>query len=98
MSAPPGVVFAFRVLPNAPRCALERDGDRWRLRVDAPPIDGEANARAIAWLAREVFGVPRSQLTLVRGERSRDKAVRVPLTAEELARALAPWTAAHTPA
>jgi uncharacterized protein (TIGR00251 family) len=45
-------------------------------RVCAPPIDGRAN-RALCRLIARQAGVPVSRVTIVRGERSRDKLVRV---------------------
>ncbi len=51
-------------------------GDRLRVAVTAPPVDGEANAAVIDALA-EAFGVRRAAVTLVRGEHGRRKTVRV---------------------
>ena len=45
-------------------------------RVSAPPVDGRAN-RAICRLVADRVGVPPSNVTVVRGERSRDKVLRV---------------------
>ena len=45
-------------------------------RVSAPPVDGRAN-RALCRLIARRAGVPASRVTIVRGERSRDKLVRV---------------------
>ena len=46
------------------------------MRLAAPPVDGAANEALIAFLS-EALDVPRRDLTLVSGERSRDKRVRV---------------------
>ena len=46
------------------------------MRLAAPPVDGAANEALIAFLS-EVLGVPRRNLALVAGEKSRDKRVRV---------------------
>lgn len=51
-------------------------GDRVKVRLAAPPVDGKANKALVAWLA-ELFGVPRSDVVLLRGERSRQKTVRI---------------------
>lgn len=62
-----------RVQPNARNDGfLGAAGERLRLALAAPPVDGKANARAIAFLAT-AFGVPKSRVTLVRGERGKDK-------------------------
>jgi uncharacterized protein len=45
-------------------------------RVSAPPVDGSANRSLCRLLARALRVAP-SRVTIVRGERSRDKLVRV---------------------
>lgn len=58
-------------------------------RVTAPPLDGKAN-RALCRLIAKRLGVAPSRVTVVRGEKSRDKLVRVEgLGDEALASALA---------
>jgi uncharacterized protein (TIGR00251 family) len=51
-------------------------GERLKLAVTAPPVDGEANAAVVVLLAR-ALGVPRSQVAIVRGDTGRRKTVRV---------------------
>lgn len=46
------------------------------VRVTAPPIDGRANAALVKLIAKRA-GVPKGRVSIVRGERSRDKLVRV---------------------
>lgn len=59
-----------------------------KVRLTAPPVDGEANDALVRFLAKKL-GVPRSSLTIVRGQTGRRKAVRVAgLTAEEVRRRL----------
>lgn len=45
-------------------------------RVSAPPVDGRAN-RALCRLIAKAAGVAPSRVSVVRGEKSRDKLVRV---------------------
>ena len=45
-------------------------------RVTAPPVDGKAN-RALCKLIAKQVGVAPSKVSVVRGEKSRDKLVRV---------------------
>lgn len=45
-------------------------------RVSAPPVDGKAN-RALCRLIAKRVGVAPSRVTVVRGQKSRDKLVRV---------------------
>jgi len=51
-------------------------GDRLRVSVTAPPVDGKANAAVIEAVA-EAFGVRRAAVTIVRGETGRRKTVRI---------------------
>ena len=50
--------------------------DRFRIRITAPPVDGQANAHLRAFLA-DLFGVAKSQVTLLAGETGRDKRWRI---------------------
>ena len=53
----------------------ERDG-AVLIRISAPPVDGKANAALIAFVAKRL-GVPKSSVTIVRGETARNKVIRV---------------------
>ena len=66
-----------RVTARASRDELAglRDGVL-HVRVTAPPIDGRANQAVCRLIARAV-GVGRTSVGVVRGERSRDKLVRI---------------------
>ena len=76
------------VVPRASRAAVgPMVGDRLRVAVTAPPVDGAANAAVIEALA-EAFGVRRGAIAIVRGERGRRKTVEIagatPATLERL--------------
>ena len=65
------------VQPRASRAAVGPVvGDRLRVSVNAPPVDGKANHAVVRALA-EAFGVPRSAVEIVRGETGRRKTVRI---------------------
>ena len=67
----------MRVIPRARRneIAGERDG-RLLIRVTAPPVEGAANA-AVCRLVARCARVPARRVSIVRGQTSRDKVVRV---------------------
>jgi uncharacterized protein (TIGR00251 family) len=66
-----------RLQPRARRAEVvgERAG-AIVIRVTAPPVDGKANAALCAFVAARA-GVPPSRVSVVRGQTSRDKVVRV---------------------
>ena len=68
-----GLWLAVSVVPHAKRTGADglHDG-ALRVRLAAPPVDGKANETLVAWLAAEL-GVPRRQVTLVRGQTARRK-------------------------
>ncbi len=71
------LVLEVRVQPRASRSAVEGlHGDRLRVRLQAPPVDGRANDALIALLAT-TFDVPRSRVRIERGASGRDKRVRI---------------------
>lgn len=86
---PRGAVLELVVVPRASRTRAvgEHDG-RLKVQLAAPPVDGEANAALVAWLA-DALGVKRAAIEIVRGEAGRRKTVRVEgVTAEAVAAAL----------
>ncbi|MBL8250694.1 MAG: YggU family protein [Candidatus Competibacter sp.] len=71
------LILNVRVQPRGGRDQwLEPRGDRVWVRIAAPPVDGKANAQLRAFLAK-LFGVAQSQVSVLAGEASRDKRLRV---------------------
>ena len=71
------LTFDIQVVPRASRVAVgPAVGDRLRVAVTAPPVDGAANAAVIEALAA-AFGVRRAAVSIVRGETGRRKTVRI---------------------
>lgn len=76
-SARGGVELTVRVQPRASRSEIHGlHGDALKVRIAAPPVEGAANEALVKLLAKSL-GVPRSDVTVIRGHRSRDKVVRV---------------------
>ena len=63
----------LRVQPRGRRDEfVEAHGDHYRVRLQAPPVEGKANAALCRFLA-ESFGVPLSRVELLGGAQSRHK-------------------------
>ncbi len=60
-------------------------GERLKIRLTAPPVEGKANAHLLAFLG-QAFGVAKNHVQLISGELSRQKRVRIqsPLKLPEL--------------
>jgi uncharacterized protein (TIGR00251 family) len=65
-----------KVKPNSKTEELSREGDSFIIKVKEPPREGKANQAVIELLA-EHFGVPQSQVRILSGFRSRNKAIEV---------------------
>lgn len=72
-----GISFAVRVQPRASRSEVvgELDG-ALKLRLAAPPVDGEANEELIRFLAK-LFAAPRQRVSIATGKASKNKLVRI---------------------
>lgn len=72
-----GVELQLLVQPRAGRDQLVgTQGDELKVRLAAPPVDGAANTACCAFFAR-LCGLSRSRVTLVAGESSRHKRLRL---------------------
>ena len=67
--------LTLRVSPGAARSAVVgRHGAGWKIRVNAAPEDGKANAAVVRLLA-DTLAVPARDVEIVSGRASRDKTV-----------------------
>ncbi len=72
-----GVLLTVHVQPRASRTQVAGlHGDALKIRLNAPPVDGRANAVLCAFLA-ERLGRPRSAVEVVQGKTTRRKVVRI---------------------
>ena len=79
----------MHVQPGAKRSEFAgKHGDRIKLRLAAPPVEGKANAALIEFLAG-YFGVPKRNVSILSGVKSRTKRVAIEGIAE---RKMQEWT------
>lgn len=73
----PACTLELKVIPGAPRDEVSGWlGPVLKVKIHAPALDGRANDALLGFLARQLR-VPRRAVTLLRGEKSRHKAVRI---------------------
>lgn len=87
----PSCTLELKTIPNAPRDQVAGWlGDALKVKVHAPALDGRANEALLEFLAAEL-GLPKRAVTLIRGDKSRHKVVRLDgLTLTEAKARLAP--------
>ena len=72
-----GWTFAVRVQRGAKRSGVAGlHGDRLKIRIAAPALDGRANDALLGFVA-ERLGLPRRSVSLISGDRSRDKLIAI---------------------
>lgn len=73
----PSCTLTLKTIPRAPRDDIAGWlGVALKVKVHAPALEGRANDALLAFLAAWL-GVPRRAVTLVRGDKSRHKLVRI---------------------
>lgn len=71
------VVAELKVVPRASENEIRREaGGLLKVRLQAPPVDGKANKALVKFLA-ETLNVSKSSITIVSGEKGRNKVVRI---------------------
>ena len=67
------IIISVHALPGAIRSAVVGEyGERLKIAIACPPVDGKANAALAVFLAK-TLGVAKSSVLLINGETSRQK-------------------------
>ncbi|MFA9461536.1 DUF167 family protein [Thiohalorhabdus methylotrophus] len=70
------LILRLRVQPKASGDRVAgRHGGALKVRITAPPVEGAANKHLTQFLAKEL-GLPKSTVTVERGEKGKDKELR----------------------
>jgi len=90
-------LLSVHVTPNAPKTKTdglygEPGQEALRVRLQALPVDGKANEALVKWLSKEL-GVAQRDITLVRGQTSKRKQLKIEAGAVAVAR----WERLLTP-
>lgn len=85
-----GVTIDIIVQPKSSRDEIAGMlGDRLKIKLTAPPVDGKANAALITFLAKKL-GIAKSRITIVRGETGRKKTLFIDAATERDVRSILP--------
>ena len=67
----------IKLLPRSSKSQIMgREGDVYKVKVNSPPVDGEANKELISLLSKKL-GQPKSNFEIIIGKTSRMKTIRV---------------------
>ena len=73
----PSATVPVRVVPRSSKEGVAGfEGGVVRIRLNAPPVEGQANEALVRFLAK-ALGVPKRRIALVAGGKGRNKIVRV---------------------
>jgi uncharacterized protein (TIGR00251 family) len=74
---PGGCTIQIKVIPRAPMTVIDgMRGGAVLVRLSAPPVEGQANESLLRFIAH-ICDVPRRQVSLISGEKTRSKVIRV---------------------
>ncbi len=81
------MIIEVRVITNAKKKELKFEGDSLKVKITALPKEGRANTALIEYLA-DFFGVKRSEVKIIKGEKEKRKLISLPLEEEQIAKAM----------
>lgn len=70
-----GTLLKLHIQPRASRTEISGvQEDSLKIRIASPPVEGEANRECIRFLSK-ILGIPKSQIAILQGQKSRHKVV-----------------------
>ena len=83
------ILLSVRVVPRAARDGITglMGDDALKVRIQAPPVEGKANAYLLKFLSKE-WKIPRSSIEILSGETGRNKRLKIWSPPDELRESL----------
>ena len=82
------LILNIRVVPRASKDAIQGLlGDALKVRIQAPPVEGKANAHLVKFLSKH-WKTPRGSIEILSGETGRNKRLRISNPPPELRKTL----------
>ncbi len=70
-------IFIVKVIPNSKiNKIIERDGNYLKIKLTEPAHEGKANKALVTFLSKE-FKTAKNKITIISGEKSRDKKIKL---------------------
>ena len=72
-----GVILQVHVVPRSAKSEIAGvQGDALKLRITAPPVEGQANAECVRFLS-DILGIKKKQVRILSGHKSKKKTVAI---------------------
>jgi uncharacterized protein (TIGR00251 family) len=68
----------IKVIPNARKRGIIREGSGLKVKLTSVPRDGKANEELVEYLS-EIFKIKKSEIKILRGEKDRRKVISIPV-------------------
>jgi uncharacterized protein (TIGR00251 family) len=82
------LILNIRVIPRASNDSIQGLlGDALKVRIQAPPVEGKANAYLVKFLSK-LWKIPRGNIEILSGETGRNKRLRITNPTDELRKEL----------
>jgi len=83
------IILNLRVVPRASRDDIAGilGNEALKVRIQAPPVEGKANAYLVKFLSKH-WNIPRSNIEILSGETGRNKRVRISEPSDQLRRTI----------
>jgi uncharacterized protein (TIGR00251 family) len=70
------MILKIKVIPNAGKNEVIKEGEILKVKISSPPTKGKANKEVIELLAN-FFGVKKNCIRIIKGEKSREKIIEI---------------------
>lgn len=82
------LILNVRVIPRASKDSIQGlMGDALKVRIQAPPVEGKANAYLVKFLSKH-WKIPRAHIEILSGETGRNKRIQITAPTAELRKEL----------
>ncbi|MGA3208844.1 MAG: DUF167 domain-containing protein [Syntrophales bacterium] len=72
-----GLVLQVHIVPRSAKCeVVGNQGNALKLKITAPPVEGQANKECIRFLS-DILGIKKKQVRILSGSKSKKKTVAI---------------------
>ena len=69
-----GLIVNIKISPNSSKNEIIKDGEIFKIKITAQPIEGKANKALIEFLSK-TFKIPKTSIKILKGETSKEKTI-----------------------